>query len=73
MIFFIGKYPIGEICEYKPGKDERTAINRMTSQEKKALEVSYDDMYKEIRIGAEVHRTVINKNLSCLEIIYYKH
>ncbi|MPC98408.1 hypothetical protein E2C01_093778 [Portunus trituberculatus] len=33
-------------------------MNRMTSAEKKALETSYEDMYREIRIGAEVHRTV---------------
>jgi len=52
-----GNYPIGEICEYKINKDDTTAINRFTSAEKKALEISYDDMYKEIRIGAEVHRT----------------
>ncbi|XP_066944974.1 methionine aminopeptidase 2 [Macrobrachium rosenbergii] len=50
-------YPIGEICEYKIDQNDTTAINRMTSPEKKALEMSYDDMYREIRIGAEVHRT----------------
>ncbi|KAK7067604.1 Methionine aminopeptidase 2, partial [Halocaridina rubra] len=51
------KFPIGEVCEYKLKQDDRTAINRMTSPEKKALETSYEDMYREIRIGAEVHRT----------------
>ncbi|MCL4141784.1 UNVERIFIED_CONTAM: hypothetical protein GTU68_035455, partial [Idotea baltica] len=50
-------YPVGEICFYKMNKDDRSAINRFTSAEKKALETTYDDMYKEIRIGAEVHRT----------------
>lgn len=49
---------MGEICEHPVKQDSRTAMNRMTSQEKKALEESFDDMYKEIRIGAEVHRTV---------------
>lgn len=58
---FQGDLPIGEICEYKIKQDGRTAINRMTSLEKKALETSYDDMYREIRIGAEVHRTVSHK------------
>ena len=55
----VGKFPIGEICEYKDlSKDDRTASNRMTNPEKKALEVTYEDMYRDIRIGAEVHRTV---------------
>ncbi|XP_076058870.1 methionyl aminopeptidase und [Oratosquilla oratoria] len=52
-----GELPIGEISEYKINKDDRKAINRMTSAEKRALETSYDEMYREIRIGAEVHRT----------------
>merc|ERR1739838_765398 len=52
-----GNFPIGEECEYKINQDDKTAINRFTSAEKKALEISYDDMYKEIRAGAEVHRT----------------
>ncbi|KAL7642240.1 UNVERIFIED_CONTAM: hypothetical protein RMT77_006801 [Armadillidium vulgare] len=56
-LFPDGNFPEGEVCEYKIKNDSRTAVNRMTSAEKKALEMSYDDMYKEIRIGAEVHRT----------------
>nr|XP_027226027.1 methionine aminopeptidase 2-like [Penaeus vannamei] len=55
-----GNLPIGEICEYKINKDDRSAINRMNSDEKKALETSFEEMYREIRIGAEVHRTVSN-------------
>lgn len=42
--------------EYKPGKDERTAINRMTSEEKKALDSSYEEIYKDFRRAAEAHR-----------------
>lgn len=56
-LFPDGNLPEGEICEYKISQDSRTGLNRMTSAEKKALETSYEDMYREIRIGAEVHRT----------------
>ncbi|XP_042894376.1 methionine aminopeptidase 2-like isoform X2 [Penaeus japonicus] len=59
-LFPDGVFPVGEICEYKIKQDDRNAINRMTSEEKKALETSFDDMYREIRIGAEVHRTTRN-------------
>ncbi|KAG0711849.1 Methionine aminopeptidase 2 [Chionoecetes opilio] len=52
-----GNFPEGEICEYKLKHDSRTGINRMTSPEKRALETSYEEMYRDIRIGAEVHRT----------------
>lgn len=44
------------ILEYKHGKDDRTAINRMTNEEKKALDHSYEEIYKEFRRGAESHR-----------------
>uniref|UniRef100_A0A914CUZ3 Methionine aminopeptidase 2 n=1 Tax=Acrobeloides nanus TaxID=290746 RepID=A0A914CUZ3_9BILA len=54
--FLDGNFPIGEIMEYKPGKDDRTAINRMTNEEKKALDHSYEEIYKEFRRGAESHR-----------------
>lgn len=48
------KYPIGEIHEYLPSKDDTTAINRTTSQEKKELESGFEDMYKDLRRAAEV-------------------
>lgn len=51
-----GNYPIGEICEYKPDADDRTAANRFTSEEKKALDASYEEIYKDFRRGAEAHR-----------------
>lgn len=71
-----GKFPIGEECEYKDySKDGRTASNRMTNAEKKALEQSYDEMYRDIRIGAEVHRTTrkyfqqwVKPGTSCIDI-----
>jgi len=30
-------YPHGQICEYKMDKDDRTAINRFTNEEKKSI------------------------------------
>lgn len=51
-----GKFPIGEICEYKAGTDDRTATNRITSEEKKALESSYEEIYSDFRRAAESHR-----------------
>lgn len=50
------KYPIGEVSEYLPAKDDTTAINRMTSAEKKELDASFEDMYKDLRRAAESHR-----------------
>lgn len=51
-----GNYPAGEISEYPVGKDERTAVNRITSEEKKVLDDSYMDVYKDFRRAAESHR-----------------
>uniref|UniRef100_A0A915DCF0 Methionine aminopeptidase 2 n=1 Tax=Ditylenchus dipsaci TaxID=166011 RepID=A0A915DCF0_9BILA len=51
-----GDFPIGEICEYRCNKDDRTAINRMTNEEKKALDSSYVETYNEFRRAAESHR-----------------
>ncbi|XP_069990254.1 methionine aminopeptidase 2 isoform X2 [Penaeus vannamei] len=72
-----GNLPIGEICEYKINKDDRSAINRMNSDEKKALETSFEEMYREIRIGAEVHRTTrkyfkenVKPGMSMIEICH---
>lgn len=50
------KYPVGEIFEYLPGKDDTTTANRMTSAEKKELDASYEDMYQDLRRAAESHR-----------------
>jgi methionyl aminopeptidase len=49
-------YPIGEIQEYLPGKDDTTTLNRFTSAEKKSVEANFDDMYKNLRRAAESHR-----------------
>ncbi|KAA0202117.1 hypothetical protein HAZT_HAZT001950 [Hyalella azteca] len=75
-LFPAGNFPVGETCEYVDyNTDDRTASNRMTNPEKKALEISYDDMYRDIRIGAEVHRTTrqyfqkwVKAGTSCMDI-----
>ncbi len=40
-------------------------MNRMTNEEKKALDKSYEDEYKEIRIAAEAHRQVNSDLYPC--------
>lgn len=40
------------------GIDERTAKNRFTSEEKRALDRLHKDIYQEIRHAAEAHRQV---------------
>ncbi|KAF7634838.1 Methionine aminopeptidase 2 [Meloidogyne graminicola] len=52
--FVEGNYPIGQICDYRI--DDRKAINRLTNEEKKALDTSYEDIYKDFRRAAESHR-----------------
>lgn len=47
------EYPLGEICDYKDDN-----LWRVTSEEKRALDRSYLDMYKEARLAAEAHRQV---------------
>ncbi|XP_019879079.1 methionine aminopeptidase 2 isoform X2 [Aethina tumida] len=48
-------FPEGEIMEY-PGKDDRTAKDRFTSEEKRALDRMHNDIYNEVRLAAEAHR-----------------
>uniref|UniRef100_A0AC35TY01 Methionine aminopeptidase 2 n=1 Tax=Rhabditophanes sp. KR3021 TaxID=114890 RepID=A0AC35TY01_9BILA len=50
------KYPMGELCEYLPGKDETTAVNRFTSEEKRALDCSNEEVHENFRRAAESHR-----------------
>lgn len=40
------KYPV----------DERTAVDRFTSEEKKAIDATQEEVYNEIRLAAEAHR-----------------
>jgi len=72
-----GKFPVGEEVEYMDySTDERKASNRMTRPEAKALEATFDDMYRDIRIGAEVHRTTrqyfqkwVTAGTSCMDMV----
>jgi len=52
--FPMGDFPEGEILEYKQGKEEN--LVRLTNAEKKALDASYLDIYKDFRRAAESHR-----------------
>lgn len=44
--------------EYPKRGDDRTAKDRFTSEEKKALDRLHNDMYNELRLAAEAHRQV---------------
>lgn len=49
-----GKFPEGEIQKYPV--DDRTAKDRFTSEEKKAIDLTQEEVYNEIRLAAEAHR-----------------
>ncbi|XP_034946638.1 methionine aminopeptidase 2 [Chelonus insularis] len=53
-----GNFPIGQIMEHPSaaGIDDRTAKDRFTSEEAKALDRSQNDIYNEARQAAEAHR-----------------
>lgn len=51
-------FPLGEIQEYPTTKDDRTAKDRFTSEEKRALDRMHNDIYNEVRLAAEAHRQV---------------
>ncbi|BFZ10601.1 hypothetical protein BsWGS_13640 [Bradybaena similaris] len=55
-LFTDGIFPVGEICEYPVDKDDRTAKNRMTDEEKKMLDRSQSYQYEAMRQAAEAHR-----------------
>lgn len=47
-------FPEGEIQKYPV--DDRTAVDRFTSEEKKALDAAHSEIYNEVRQAAEAHR-----------------
>lgn len=53
-LFKGGKYPEGEIQKYP--FDDRTAKDRFTSEEKKAIDAAHSEIYNEVRLAAEAHR-----------------
>ncbi|KAJ8918637.1 hypothetical protein NQ315_013143 [Exocentrus adspersus] len=48
-LFPDGVFPLGEIQEYPTIKDDRTAKDRFTSEEKRALDRMHNDIYNETR------------------------
>ncbi|XP_047514765.1 methionine aminopeptidase 2 [Pieris napi] len=57
-LFPDGNFPEGQIMDHGPaeGIDERTAKERFSSEEKRALDRMHQDIYQEIRHAAEAHR-----------------
>lgn len=55
-LFVDGVFPVGEIQDYPIVNDDRTAKDRFTSEEKKALDRMHNDIYNEVRLAAEAHR-----------------
>lgn len=51
-------FPIGEIQQYPLSKDDRTAKDRFTNEEKRALDRMHNEIYNEVRLAAEAHRQV---------------
>ncbi|PAA48253.1 hypothetical protein BOX15_Mlig028083g3, partial [Macrostomum lignano] len=49
-----GRFPVGEELLY-PG-DERTARERVTSEEKRAMDLAQEEVWQEFRRAAEAHR-----------------
>lgn len=54
-LFTSGRFPIGEETSY-PKVDGRSAVDRVSSEEKKALDQMNFDFYNDVRQGAEAHR-----------------
>jgi len=68
-LFPDGDYPLGQLLDHPAPNlsgcqtaacqaDCRTAADRTTSEEMKQRETMYEQIYKEMRIGAEAHRQV---------------
>ncbi|GAB0091296.1 Methionine aminopeptidase 2 [Sergentomyia squamirostris] len=51
-----GNYPEGEIMHHPTPPDERSAKDRFTSEEKRALDRLHLDIYNDLRLAAEAHR-----------------
>ncbi|XP_049954894.1 methionine aminopeptidase 2-like [Schistocerca serialis cubense] len=55
-LFPNGFYPVGQCLDYPVIGDYRTARQRVTSEEQKAIDHMNIDIYNEFRIAAEAHR-----------------
>ncbi|CAG2113383.1 unnamed protein product [Medioppia subpectinata] len=51
-------YPLGEVVNHPvpAGVDGKTAMDRTSNAEKRALDSASDEIYKELRLAAEAHR-----------------
>lgn len=54
--------------EYPVAADDRTAKDRFSSEEKKALDRAQIDTYNDIRCAAEAHRQVLESNFKLFKI-----
>lgn len=70
-LFKDGKYPEGEIQKYPV--DERTAKDRFTSEEKKAIDAAHSEVYNEVRLAAEAHRETRQYMVTYLLKIFHNH
>lgn len=61
-------FPVGQIMDYPPLKDDRTAKDRFTSEEKRALDRMHNDIYNEVRLAAEAHRQVSILQIHTLQL-----
>lgn len=55
LLLILGEYPIGQEVEYNGNMGKQ----RITSEEKRAIERSHYDDYNDARRAAEAHRQVI--------------
>ncbi|XP_059618878.1 methionine aminopeptidase 2 isoform X2 [Phlebotomus argentipes] len=55
-LFPDGNFPEGEIAHHPAPADDRTAKDRFTSEEKRALDRLHLDIYNDLRQAAEAHR-----------------
>lgn len=71
----IGNFPVGEEVDYPNVADDRTAKDRFSSEEKKALDRSQLDMYNEVRCGRSSSSGTTNFSLcqSNLRKLIFQH
>jgi len=55
-LFPDGNFPEGEICKYPIPEENKTAMDRFTNEEKRALDREENYAYQEMRLAAEAHR-----------------
>ncbi|CAG04172.1 unnamed protein product, partial [Tetraodon nigroviridis] len=57
-LYTSGTYPVGQECEYPLLQDGRSAVWRMTNEERRALDRANEEMWNDFRQAAEAHRQV---------------